>query len=200
MLDTMRLEGSKTPIKHSMKNTCILIFLSLCITFCNAQKMTETEINQLDKISSFLDSISNRMVDDIKEIFDGDYGLLEKYTQDDIEYFEFELFEDGYRINFYPMDAEYNQLGFKKTLTEYPNGFLRDENLNIDVDSYDFDNEADMDRMDEFYLTLSKKFMDWFNKCWQEAGGLNLKDKYSISIHDTTEVFDLTQQKWVNNE
>lgn len=162
--------------------------------------MTETEINQLDKILSFLDSISNRMVDDIEIILNGDYGLLEKYSEEDIEFYEFELFEDGYRINFYPMDSDHNQLGFKKILSEYANGFLRDENLDIGVDSYDFNNEADMDRMDEFYIALSKKVIGWFNRCWKKAGGINLRNKYSISIHDSNEVFDLTNQKWINYE
>lgn len=162
--------------------------------------MTDIEKNQLNKISSFLDSISNRMMEDIKVIFNGDYGLLEKYSEKDIQSYEFELFEDGYSINFYPMDAENNQLGFKKTLPEYPNGFLRDEDLDIDEDYYDFDNDADMDRMEAFYIQLSKKVVDWFNLCWKEAGGLNLKNKYSISIHDSYNVFDLTNQKWMNYE
>lgn len=162
--------------------------------------MTKTKINQLNKITLFLDSISSRMVDDIKIIIDGHYGLLEKYSEGDIEFYKFEVFEDGYRINFYPMDSEHNQLGFKKTLPEYPNGFLRDENLDLDVDSYDFDNEAEIERMDEFYLALSKNVINWFNRCWKEAGGLNLNRNYTISIHDTYEVFDLTNQKWGYNE
>src|SRR5690606_38582768 len=173
-----------------------MLFRSLRI----AKKMTEVEINQLNKISLFLDSISNRMIEDIKVIINEDYGLHEKYSKGDIEFYEFELFEDGYRINFYPMDSEHNQLGLKKTLPEYPNGFLRDEDLDIDENYYDFDNEPDMDRMDEFYIELSKKVVDWFNICWKEAGGLNLKNKYSISIHDTDKLFDLTNQKWIKYE
>lgn len=161
--------------------------------------MTEIEINQLNKISSFLDSISNRMIEDIKVIFDGDYGLLEKYSESDIRFYEFELFEDGYRINFYPMDSDYSQLGFKKTLTEFPNGFLRDKDLDIDEDHYDFDNDSDMDRMDEFYIQLTKKVIEWFNECWKEAGGLNIENKYSISIHDSNDTYDLSNQKWNNN-
>ncbi|CAN0579756.1 unnamed protein product, partial [Laminaria digitata] len=144
--------------------------------------MTDIETNQLNIISSFLDSISNRMVEDIKEIFNEDYGLLEEYSKSDIEYYDFEIFQDGYRINFYPMDSEYNQLGFKKTLSEYPNGFLSDKELDIDEDYYDFGNEADMERMDEFYMQLSKKVIKWFNECWKEADGMNVKKKYSISI------------------
>lgn len=160
--------------------------------------MTETEKNQLHKISSFLDSISNRMVEDIKDIFNEDYGLNDNYSKSDIAYYDFEVFEDGYRINFYPMDSDYNQLGFKKTLPEYPNGFLRDNDLDLDIDDYDFDNAADMDRMDEFYIQLTKKVIDWFNQCWKDAGGLSVKHTYSISIHDSSEVFDLTNQKWID--
>jgi len=185
-------------ISLKMKKLISLFILLTFITFCNAQKFTVVEKNQLNLISSFLDSISNRMVEDIKGIFNEDYGLNEKYSKSDIEFYEFELFEDGYRINFYPMDSEYNQLGFKKTLPEYPNGFLRDKDLDIDKDYYDFDNEADMERMDEFYMELSKQVIEWFNTCWKEAGGLHVKNKYSISIHDSDDTFDLANQKWIN--
>ena len=55
--------------------------------------MTEKEKNQLHKISSFLDSISNRMVEDIKAIFNEDYGLNDNYSKSDIAYYDFEVFE-----------------------------------------------------------------------------------------------------------
>lgn len=182
-----------------MKKLILLLILLNLINYSNAQTTTNIEKNQLNKISSFLNSISNRMVEDIKGIFNEDYGLLEKHSKSDIKFYEFEVFEDGYRINFYPMDSEYNQLGFKKTLPEYPNGFLRDKDLDLDHEFYDFNNESDMDRMDEFYMQLSKKVIEWFNKCWKEAGGLNVNNKYSISIHDSNDIYDLNNQKWIDN-
>ena len=182
-----------------MKKLILLLAFLNFINYSYAQTMKDIEKNQLNKISIFLDSISNRMIEDIKAILNEDYGLQEKHSKSDIKFYEFEVFEDGYRINFYPMDSQYNQLGFKKTLPEYPNGFLRDQDLDIDHEFYDFNNETDMDRMDEFYSQLSKKVIEWFNKCWIEAGGLKVNNKYSISIHDSNDLYDLNNQKWINN-
>lgn len=161
------------------------------------KKITSVEKNQLDKIATFLDLISVRLIEDINSVFEGDYNLQNNKSENDIHFYEFELFEDGYRINFYPMDAKHNQLGFKKILPEYPNGFLRDEGLDVDEDGYDYENDADMDRMDEFYIQLSKNIIYWFNNCWKKAGGSNFKYKASISIHESGKVFDLTHQKWI---
>jgi hypothetical protein len=182
-----------------MKKLILLLILLHVNNFSNAQNMNDIEKNQLNKISYFLSSISTRMVEDIKGIFNEDYGLLEKHSKSDIEFYEFEVFEDGYRINFYPMDSRYNQLGFKKTLPEYPNGFLRDKDLDIDQEYYDFNNESDRNRMDEFYKQLSIIVLEWFNKCWKEAGGLHIDNKYSISIHDSNKIYDLNNQNWINN-
>ena len=162
-------------------------------------KLNNSEENQLVKITSFLESIDHKMVDDIKKILNGEYGLNKKNSNTTIEYFDFELKEDGFGIDFYPMDKDNTQLGYKKILPEYPNGFLRDMDLDIDTDNYDFDNDSEMERMDEFYVQLQIKVIDWFNRCWIKAGGLNAKESYVIKIHDSSTMFDLKRQKWSKN-
>ena len=162
-------------------------------------KLTESEKNQLAKITSFLDSVSNTMIEEINEVLIGDVGLNNKFSKTDIAELVFEINVDGYRINLYPMDANNTQLGHKKILTKYPNGLIRDMDLDIDADDYDFDNDADMDRMDEFYEQLQTKVMDWFNACFINAGGLKVNEKYFISVHDSNKTYDLKCQIWVNN-
>jgi len=97
------------------------------------------------------------------------------------------------------MDAESTQLGYKQILSEYPNGFLRDTDLVLDTDSYDFDSDADMDRMDEPYDKLQKIFTKWFGDCWQAVGGLETDRKFYLAMHDSNRSLDLKTRKWVSN-
>lgn len=129
-----------------------------------------------------------------------DFGLNKKYTLGDIDLLDFEIDEDGYSINLYPMNPKNTQLGCKMILPEYPNGFLRDLDLDIDEDYYDFNDDADMDRMDEFYDKLQKNVISWFSECWQKAGGSNTNYKFYIASHDLNKSFDLKSQKWINNK
>lgn len=90
-------------------------------------------------------------------------------------------------------------MGFKQTLAEYPNGFIRDLNLDLNLDDYDFDNELDMDRMDTYYEKLEGTVLNWFNQCWIKAGGIDVEGNYSISSHDSGKAFDLINQKWMDH-
>jgi len=163
--------------------------------------MTEIEKNELSKISTFLESISNKMIADISEIINGKFERIEKYINNDIETNEFTLFIDGYVINYYAIDKDANQIGFKKTLPEYTGGFMRDRKLNLGVDTenYDFDNEDDMERLEEYDIQLERIVINWFNKCWLKAGGLEAKGNYIFTIHDSYDVLDLKKQKWIEN-
>lgn len=161
--------------------------------------MKETEKNQLAKISSFLDSISNRLIEELKTVLNGDFGLYKNHTVSNVDLFDFEVSADGYAVSLYPMDAESTQLGYKQILSEYPNGFLRDTDLVLDTDSYDFDSDADMDRMDEPYDKLQMIFTKWFGDCWQAVGGLETDRKFYLAMHDSNRSLDLKSRKWVSN-
>jgi|GEM_PF-3573912 len=57
--------------------------------------MKETENNQLAKISSFLDSISNRLIEELKTVLNGDFGLYKNHTVSNVDLFDFEVSADG---------------------------------------------------------------------------------------------------------
>jgi len=160
--------------------------------------MKAFEKSHLNKISSFLDSISNRMIEDIKTIINGDYGLYDIYSEKDIEYYEFKVFTENYKIDFIPSSANHIQLGFKKTLLEYPCGFMHDMNLHIDINNYNFDNEDELARHNEFYVQVEKRIIEWFNQCWITAGGIETTDNYRISIDHLNTSFDLIRQTWID--
>jgi len=159
-------------------------------------KLKAHETKHLNKISSFIHAISDRMIEDITEIMDGEYGLYEIYAKEHIGFYDFQLFRD-YKIKFFPVRDDNVQLGFRETLTEYPNGFIHDKKLYLDESHYQFDDE-DLAVIDEFYRQVDKRVMDWFNQCWIKAGGLDLTDHYRISIFNEDIMFDLKHQKWID--
>lgn len=184
-----------------MKRTTITIIFLTFINLFSAQNMTDIEKNQLNKISTFLESISNRMTEDITEIINGKFERIEKYANNHIDIHEFTLFIDGYHIIYYAIDKDENQIGWKKTLPEYPAGFYHDRKLDLglDTENYDFDNEDDMDRLEEYDMQLEKIVINWFNDCWIKAGGLKAKGNYIFTVHDSYDVLDLKKQKWIED-
>ncbi|ULC60851.1 hypothetical protein MBM09_07580 [Flaviramulus sp. BrNp1-15] len=163
--------------------------------------MTEKETNQLNKILAFLHSISERMIQDLNNIINNeDFGLIKPHLKNEIKNLDFEINADGYSINLYAMDSENSQLGYKKILSDYPNGIIADNNLDIDVDDYDFNNSSDMERMDNFYLKLESEFINWFVTCWDKITINNTKYKFYISYHDSYQSFDLLNETWIENE
>ncbi len=161
-------------------------------------KMQGFEIKQLEKIVSFLNNIAYRLIEDIKEvILEEDYGLYNLYSPKDIIYYEFKLFIPSNRIDFFPMSSNNYQLGIKKLLQEYPNGFMEDVGLYIDHDYYHFDDDG-LKSFDNFYDQVQEKIYDWFNQCWIKAGGLEMTGNYSVSIYDSNKVFDLVNQNWID--
>ena len=160
-------------------------FLRKKVNLTNAEKL------HLEKISQALFTHRERMVEDIMNILEGNYGLYKKHTKNDIHFCEFELKVDGYSIDFYPMNSANTQLGYLKLLPEFPNGFVRDLNLNIDDDDYDFDNDLDMARLDEVLLQLEANVLNWFKECWVKAGGLDARGKYALSVHESKKIYKL---------
>jgi hypothetical protein len=158
-------------------------------------RLKEFELNRLREITSFLESMEKRMLEDLTTIINGDYGLHKKHVKEEIHFFDFEIFVDGFGIHFYPMDSENTQLGHKQLLPEYPNGFINDKDLKVYAEDFD----DDWDRIDAYEEQLEKKVFDWFNVCWKKAGGLKVKGNHTLKIHDTEKWFDLRRQKWIDN-
>lgn len=162
--------------------------------------MTEKEVAQLHKVKLFLESIKGRMIAELSEIIGGNYGLYEDAREEEIAFLDFEINQDGYSINLYPSDEDYSQLGYKAVLSEFPNGFVRDKNLGLSLSEYDFDNEEDLNRMDDFYEALDKDFSSWFTKCWDEADGKNATKPFYLMAHDSNSAFDLKEKKWIDTQ
>ena len=161
--------------------------------------MNKEELNQLEKINIFLQSVSDEIIHDFKSVLSGDLGLIKEEFRDKIDYIDFGINEDGYTLFLHPMDSENNQVGYKKLLAKYPNGILRDNNLDLDTYDYDFDDDDEMDRLDEFYLQLKDNFIKWFSACWEKAGGMDAKYKFYLTPHDEGKSLDLNKKEWISH-
>ena len=159
--------------------------------------MNSTERHQLKKINTFLNTISNQLRDELKTVISGDLGLIRDANGKDIEVVDFGFNEDGYTLFLHPMDAQNNQLGYKKLLNDYPNGIIRDNDLDLETSAYDFDDDDEMERLDSFYIQLRDDFIKWFSDCWDKAGGMNATLKFHLVAHDDEAYFDLKRKKWV---
>ncbi|QLE02002.1 hypothetical protein HX109_10715 [Galbibacter sp. BG1] len=69
--------------------------------------------------------------------------------------------------------------------------------LDVDPDSYNFDDDFEMDRMDKFYLHLQNIVIDLFSKSRDKAAGNKRKHKEFISIHNSEKTFDLSRKRWI---
>lgn len=47
------------------------------------------------------------------------------------------------------------------------------------------------------YTAASMELIDWFSKCWNEAGGNHFSRVAIIMIHDDTKVFDMKTNLWM---
>lgn len=173
--------------------------LSMPERLYSIKNMKNAEINQLKRISDFLNSISHKMTEDLKSVRSGDLGLINPDDKSKIQFVDFGINEDGYTIFLHPMDSENNQLGYKKLLLDYPNGFLRDEGLDLNTDGYDLDDEDVLDRLDEFDAALKSEFTKWFSECWDKADGVNAEHKFYFVSHDDDRSFDLSSKKWISH-
>lgn len=162
--------------------------------------MRAKESIKLQKVIDFLEKISPRMVEELKSILSGEVGLYEEYEMSDVAFFDFEINLDGYSVNLYPSDEEYSQLGYRQLLLEYPDGFIRANDLGLDLIDYAFDKPEDLSAMDDYYETLQRVFIDWFSGCWDRAGGEKTNHQFRIGVHDSFERFDLRRKKWLKED
>jgi hypothetical protein len=49
------------------------------------------------------------------------------------------------------------------------------------------------------YTSASMELIDWFSRCWNEAGGNNCLRVAIIMIHDDTKVFDMKTNLWMED-
>lgn len=114
---------------------------------------------------------------------------------------DIEVFIDGYRLGLYPMGSSSSQLGYKSLLKEeYSKGLLNDEELNPNLDQYDFQNEDDNQDLDEFEKAQKEIFIEWFISCWNKTDHRKLRIPIYLIFHDTDDSFDLKANKWVKEK
>ncbi len=99
------------------------------------------------------------------------------------------------------MDSSSSQFGYRSLLKEkYSNGLLNDEELNPNLDQYDFQNEDDNQDLDEFEKTQKEIFIEWFINCWNKTDNRKLSIPIYLTFHDTDDSFDLKANKWVKEK
>lgn len=133
--------------------------------------MTDIEKLITNRIISFFRSQSQRMIEDLKGIINGDFGLYDENSREEIAFLDFEISPDGFSAYFCPSDLNYNQLGYKETLTNYPAGFLSEDSIwQLEKAEYD-EEELSADRSEDYYDNLEKEYINWFTDCWDKTDG-----------------------------
>lgn len=163
--------------------------------------MRQTTNDVLLKTKLHLGDLSNQLIDELMKIIEGDWGLHKSTTIGKVDLLDIEVFTDGYRLGLYPMDSSSNQLGYRSLLKEeYSNGLLNDEELNPNLDQYDFKNEDDNQDLDEFEKAQKEIFIEWFIGCWNKTGHYKLSIPIYLTFHDADDSFDLKAKKWVKEK
>jgi hypothetical protein len=115
---------------------------------------------------------------------------------------EFDVFDDGFRCGFpvraYFFDADYNEhFEYKEDKAQYP----------CDVDpalldiprvypSHFEDRFTTADPDLDTWTAAGETLIDWFTRCWRDAGGEAFSREANIGIHDMNRRFDLVRRTW----
>lgn len=163
--------------------------------------MRQSTKDILVKTEKHLDGLNNQLISELTKIIEGDWGLNKSVSIDKVDLLYIEVFIDGYRLALYPMDSSSTQLGYRSLLKEgYSDGLLKDEELNPNLDDYDFQNEVDNLDLDEFDKKQKEIFIKWFVNCWNQTDNNKLTTPIYLTFHDTDDSFDLKANKWVNKQ
>ena len=159
--------------------------------------MRQSTKELLLKTEKHLDGLSNQLIDELTRIAEGDWGLNKSASIDNVHFLDIEVFIDGYRLSLYPMDSSSTQLGYKSLLNGYSDGLLSDEELNPNLDLYDFKNPDDNKELDESDNAQREIFIKWFVGCWHNTDKRTLTKPIYLMFHDTSDSLDLNANKWV---
>jgi len=153
------------------------------------------------KTEKHLDTLSNQLIDILTNVIEGDWGISKSNNIDKVKWLDIEVFIDGYRLSLYPMDSSSTQLGYRSLLKEeYSNGLLNDDELNPNLDQYDFQNEQDNQDLDKFDKAQREIFIKWFMNCWNKTDNNKLTIPIYLTFHDTGDSLDLKTNKWVTEK
>jgi hypothetical protein len=163
--------------------------------------MRESAKLSLVKTKDYVRDISDELTQNFKEVINGDWGLNQSTDIDNVFLIDIEVFPDGYGLALYPSDNENTQLGYKKILEKYSDGPLRDHNYKYDLDlsSYDFDNQQDLKELNEYDELLTEFYFEWISNCWDKAGGYAFLKPIYVMMHDGGESYDLRKKEWLTD-
>jgi hypothetical protein len=153
----------------------------------------------LTKTENHLNASSEKLIEAITKVINGDWGLSKSNTSDKVESLDIEVFTDGYRLVLYPMNSS-TQLGHKNLLDDYLDGLLSDIELNPNLDFYDFKNDSDLKDLDEFDAAQKEIFIKWFVDCWNKTDNKKITKPISLMFHDNGDFLDLRTNKWTRGK
>ena len=163
--------------------------------------MQQATKDLLPKTEKHLEQLSNLLITELNNILEGEWGLNKSTDIHKVELLDIEVFVDGYRLALYPMDRRGTQLGYKSLLQgEYAEGLLNDEELNPNLDLYDFTNEGDNRELYEFDQAQQEIFFTWFTACWNKTDNRKLTIPIYLQLHGSDESFHLQANKWVKEK
>ncbi len=151
----------------------------------------------LQRNEAHLNKLSNRLTEELEAIVNGSIGLMKHVDAADVRSLDIEVFTDGYRLVLYPMDGAGTQLGYKSLFSEYKDGLLVDEELNVNLDLYDFTNEDDNKALHAFDMAQEKIFTAWFISCFSKVNRSKTQLPFYLSFHHTGALYDLNSNRWI---
>ena len=165
-------------------------------------RMREAAKISLNETKNYIGNISDELIQSFKEVVSGDWGLDQSSNMENVFLLDIEVFADGYGLALYPCDNELTQLGYKKLLSKYSDGPLRDNSYEcgLNFSAYDFDNEQDSAEINEYFTALNKFYIEWISDCWDKAGDTSFSKPIYVMMHDSDRSFDLRTKEWVADD
>ena len=157
--------------------------------------MRQSTKDLLIRTENHLNGVSDQLIEAITLIINGDWGLSKSNTYDKVDSLDIEVFTDGYRLVLYPMDNSSTQLGYKNLLKDYSDGLLSDNDLNPNLDLYDFKSDIDNKDLDEFDKAQRDIFVKWFVDCWNKTDRNKVTKPIFLMFHDNGDSLDLRTNK-----
>ncbi|WP_316568722.1 hypothetical protein [Neobacillus sp. YIM B06451] len=154
----------------------------------------------LNSIKANLEKQTDVLVGNLKTIFTYNFSS-------EIDLIDFSAFIEPTRfelsIRLFSMDKEANEVFHEgDDLTVFAGSEVLTE-----VEYFQL-NESQLDDFFEFYeqneevlnTQEQKVFTDWFNQCWEKAGGDGLKIPAYFVFHDDVKSYDLNNKQWIDDD
>lgn len=157
--------------------------------------------NYINTIKSNLEKQSDLLVGNLKNVnafnFAPDIDLLDFSAS--IEPTRFEI-----SITMFSMDKEGNEIFYEGTDNKTFAGSVEllpeIEYFQINISHLDDFNDFYEENEETLVSEEQKVFINWFNECWETAGGQGLHLPSFFVFHDYNKSFDLKNRQWIADE